>query len=746
MTPFRVTLAMVLVMVAVLLAAGCIAQSEKNNQPGISTAMPPNSAVGNPFQSSGNMGSFTSPDEVSLFLKLHTTPKNISETSRRNDYGDSGYAYVSDCNGIRIWHYALNTPVSKPDEYIVTASSVNEDVGSSTLFNVLEGTRIENITALNRTEPILSKDKKYYITVDPVGNRYVGEQFTISGSTNLPMDDAAILVQVYSSSFFPTQKNVASDDSEASAPVQEYSTTNVQVPGVEEADFVKTDGKYIYTISDNQVKIIRAYPPQDMKQPEIMKNQGVPVTLFVSGDRLVVFSTVAGPADPGRGDSCTFNESMEFVKKTRIHLYSVRDPEHPESLRELEIDGEYLDSRMVGTTLYFLTTRPLSITGSVSFPRILDSSHQVIIPAVNFFERNDSAFAYDVIGIVNITADEPVTAKTFLLGSGGTVYVSLNNLYLGISSPGKNGFSDQTEIFTFSLKEKAISFLGKGSVPGTLLSQYSMDENNGNLRIATTITDIRENNASLGMSNNLFILDNKMNVLGKVEHLAPGERIYSARFMGDRAYLVTYKTIDPFFVIDLSDPAQPKLLGELKLPGVSEFLYPFDKDYIIGISVNSFHTSRGWTFANGLTLNLFNVSNPTNPTLIDSKWLGDEQSDSEVLRDPKAFLFDKRNNLIVIPLYQVTTFQAKSIYNMTYTDYTGWHGAMVFHVDPARGFTEKGFIKHGNRFEEYRLVTRALYINDTIYTMSSFPHLMSTNVIVASDLYNVSHQLNKVSL
>ena len=745
MTPFRITLALVLVVVAVLLTAGCVAQSEKDNQSGISTAVHPNSAVGTPSQSSGDLGSFTSPDEVSLFLELHTTPKNSSKTSRRN-YGDSGYAYVSECNGTRIWHYRLNVPVSKPDEYIVTASSVNEDVGSSSLFNVLEGTRTENITALNRTEPILSKDKKYYITIDPVGDRYVGEQFTISGSTNLPMDDAAILVQVYSSSFYPSQKNVAGDDTGASVSVQEYSTTNVQVPNVEEADFVKTDGKYIYTISDNQVKIIRAYPPQDMKQPEIMKNQGVPVTLFVSGDRLVVFSTVVKTADTGRSDSCTFNDSTEFIKKTRIHLYSVRDPKHPVSLREFEIDGEYLDSRMVGTTLYFLTTRSLSTTGSVSFPRILDSSHQVIIPALNFFKRNDSSFAYDVIGIVNITADEPVTAKTFLLGSGGTVYVSLDNLYLGISSPEKNGFSDQTEIFIFSLKEKAISFLGEGSVPGTLLSQYSMDENHGNLRVATTVTDTRENNASLGMSNNLFIFDNKMNVLGKLEHLAPGERIYSARFMGDRVYLVTYKTVDPFFVIDLSDPAQPKVLGELKLPGVSEFLYPIDPNHIIGISVDSFSTGRGGTRANGLTLNLFNVSDATNPSLIDSKWLGDESSDSEVLRDPKAFLFDKRNDLIVIPLYQVTTFQAKSIYNMTYTDSMGWHGAMVFHVDPARGFTEKGFIKHGNRFEQYRLVKRALYINDTIYTMSSFPYSMSTDVIVASDLYNVSQQLNKVSL
>jgi uncharacterized secreted protein with C-terminal beta-propeller domain len=249
-----------------------------------------------------------------------------------------------------------------------------------------------------------------------------------------------------------------------------------------------------------------------------------------------------------------------------------------------------------------------------------------------------------------------------------------------------------------------------------------MDEHNGYFRIATTTN----NNVFWGApiqsdsTNNLYVLDSNMNVVGKVEDLAPGERIYSARFLGDRAYMVTFRQIDPLFVIDLKDPAAPKVLGFLKVTGVSQYIHPVDDNHIIGIGKEA--TEQG--FFQGLKMSLFDVSDVANPKEVSKFTIGDRGSDSQVLYDHKAFLFSKSKKLLVLPVLvaEIDRSKPQEMPAWAYGE-PKWQGAYIFTVDG--GFKVVGRITHGTNLSEtgsyygQYAVTRSLYIDNVLYTMSS---------------------------
>jgi inhibitor of cysteine peptidase len=256
-----------------------------------------------------------------------------------------------------------------------------------------------------------------------------------------------------------------------------------------------------------------------------------------------------------------------------------------------------------------------------------------------------------------------------------------------------------------------------------------MDEYLGNLRLATTVTGSGPRLSA--SSSTISVLDGRLKQIGTVSAIAPDERIYAARFMGDRLYLVTFRETDPFFVVDLADPAHLALVGTLKLPGFSDYLHPYDPTHIIGV---------GKTAAFGaVKFSLFDVSDISRPELVDSVELGDPGSDSEVLRDPKAFLFDKEKDLLVLPLHLVTVIRTGT------GQYPGsvhpvWGGAYVFSVNPYRGFSLRGTVKHyDEHFGTEVPVKRALYIENTLYTISP-------DEIFMSDLGNGVRYLNSIRL
>lgn len=699
-----------------------------------------------PALSAAPLPVFSSPYEVRTFLKSHTIPYRPQWWSFS---GSSGNVRVTDCNDTRIWRYVLDTASFSPDEYLIKTSAVNEDASGVVLFNVLPGVRTENVPKMNRTVHIPAEGEKYYITVDPVGDRYVGERFIITGSTNLPVGED-ILVEVYTSSFKPTQKSESGEFSGATATTggsepsgsPEYSTTNIQVAGVDEADIVKTDGTNIYTISGKTLRILRAYPAQEARTLATLTTNGTPVSLYVNGDRLVLFTTEM--TDRNNTNACGYEGTGDYVMETRILIYSISDPKHPVLLREIESEGDYLNSRMIGPYLYFITTKPVyAWSEDLAFPRIWEKNRQTITPPVYNFGQNNSAFSYDLAGAVNIQRDAPVWAVSFLTGTDATVYVSPQHLYLGLPAPGEDRYRDETDLYAFFLDNGTIRYTASGAVKGTLLNQYSLDEYNGSLRVATSVQDgggrIRGPNTKYS---NVFVLDEHLNITGKIEHIAPDEALHSTRFMDDRLYMVTFKALDPFFVIDLSDPTQPKILGELKLPGFSEYLHPYDDSHIIGVGRETVDYGARETVSRGIKVSLFDVSNVSNPVAIDSVELGGRGSESAVFTDPKAFLFDKKKDLLVLPVSLLNlpaTVWIDPSTNQTSVKNGTLVGVYVFGIDPAHGFVEKGIVVHAENTYSVPPVERELYINDTLYTMSQ-------DQIIISDLNNLTHQLNRIPL
>jgi uncharacterized secreted protein with C-terminal beta-propeller domain len=223
----------------------------------------------------------------------------------------------------------------------------------------------------------------------------------------------------------------------------------------------------------------------------------------------------------------------------------------------------------------------------------------------------------------------------------------------------------------------------------------------------------------------VFVLDGKMATIGSLTHIAEQEQIYATRFIGDRLYMVTYKRVDPFFVIDLSTPASPKILGKLKIPGFSDYLHPYDATHIIGVGKETGTNDWGGVSTKGLKLALFDVSDVEHPIQIDTVEIGDAGTDSAALMDHKAFLFDKAKNLLVIPARVVTNQPAVAgKYGVNQPNI--WYGVYVFGVTPETGFTLRGTVQHGTDNSSYywygssqNEVKRSLYIGDTLYTLSS---------------------------
>lgn len=688
---------------------------------------------------------FSSPEEVRTFLQDHTVPAvAYYRNSRRFFSGSTGTISVTDCGSTRIWRYTIDSSAFAPDEYIVTVGAIKEDATGTALFNVLEGVRKGKVPAANRTVHVPATDEKYYIAVDPVGDRYIGEQFTITGSTNLPAEEE-LLVQVYTSSFKPTQKSQSGEFSGATATTGDagsaapwaYSETNTQVAGIDEADIFKTDGRNLYTISGNRVLIHQGYPVRDARPLSLMTMKGNPVALYVNGDRLILFVTET--SDNAGRDICGNNGTGGDVQRTRILIYSISNPGNPELLRQIEADGDYMNSRMIGPYLYFITAKPVALySEDITFPSVREKHMLPVIPEVYNFGQNNTKFTYTMVGALDTRSDDTVRAVTFLTGTDSTVYVSPARLFLGVASPSEDALSDRTLLYSFLLENETIRYHASGFVPGSLLNQYSLDEYQGNLRVATNVME-KGTNISLPIlrSSNVFVLDGDLNIIGSVTHIAPDEVMHSARFMGARLYMVTFKELDPFFVIDLSDPTEPEILGELKIPGFSEYLHPYDDTHIIGIGQETVQNRWGGASARGVKVSLFDVARVTAPALVDSIEIGGARSSSEVFTDPKAFLFDRQKGLIVLPVYVQGSYgdeRSQNPRNFTLNYNENLNGAFVFGVDPVKGFTDRGIVVHSFNSYSAPHVKRALYINDTLYTMSR-------DEIIMSDLSNVSHQI-----
>jgi len=277
----------------------------------------------------------------------------------------------------------------------------------------------------------------------------------------------------------------------------------------------------------------------------------------------------------------------------------------------------------------------------------------------------------------------------------------------------------KTIIHKISIDEDKIEYVAKGSVPGRLLNQFSMDQSGDRFRVATT-TEYYTQYQGMVRANAVYVLDEQLNIVGGLDQIAPDESIFSARFIGDRLYLVTFQQIDPFFVIDLSTDT-PKILGELKIPGFSNYLHPYDKEHIIGIGRDTKEIGEGRVQQLGIKIALFNVADINNPKVTDDVIIGDSSTYSEALNNHKAFFFDKTRGVLSIPISgDAESLNGISSSKMFAPDYNRWNGFYVFDLDSSDGFNLKGTVTHSADDLRYYGMgnARTFYIDDVLYTAS----------------------------
>ncbi len=543
---------------------------------------------------------------------------------------------------------------------------------------------------------------------------------------------------------------------------RDYSETNIQVKGVDEADIIKTDGDYIYTLAQGKLVIAKAYPADEAKILSTTKlGDFYPNELFIHKDRLLMFGSASykfeEKTEPKIGEKVEEAEVEitpypRYISAMSVRLYDISDRKKPELLKTVDFEGNYLTSRKIEENAYFVVNsyphypiaRPCEAivplyreSTSDEKPELEDMKPIARCIDIGYIEPIQ-AQNFITIASISMTDEDADINKEVIVGSGQNVYASLENMYIAQTSwPRYNIHGElkdeqiqKTVITKFSLDDGNVEFLGTGEVKGHILNQFSMDEYDKHFRIATTAGEVWGGKST----NNVYVLDEGLELVGSLEDLAPGEKIYSVRFMGKKGYVVTFKKVDPLFVIDLSDHENPSVLGKLKIPGYSDYLHPYDETHIIGIGKETVEaeeelkTGRQLDFAwyQGIKMAIFDVSDVGNPIEMHKVVIGDRGTESEALHDHKAFLFDREKELLVIPITLAEIKGEKTADNQ-YGEFV-FQGAYVYDINLEDGFELRGKITHyddneifkksGYYFRGESSIKRSLYIEDVLYTLS----------------------------
>ena len=490
-----------------------------------------------------------------------------------------------------------------------------------------------------------------------------------------------------------------------------YSKTNNQVENVDEADIVKTDGKYIYYSQNRKIYIL----DNDLNCKSTIQSEDFsPYQMFVNSDKLVVFGNFFNVQNvvSKKTSEDVERENIDTIyrPKTEARVYDITDREKPELEREISIDGNYQDARMIGKNVYFISGYSLYFTRGIEelkdediLPSYKDSyvSEETRVIGANDIAYFDVASSnnYSIIAGFNLESDEDVNIETFL-GGGRNIYVSENNMYVVNTNYGIDFQEANSKIYKFQLKNSNILAMGSCEVDGYVNNQFSIDEYNGNLRIATTISkyDMEEEHTT----NKITIFNENLEQIGSIDNLVENEDIHSVRFMGDIGYVVTFREIDPLWVIDLSNPTAPVVKGELEIPGYSSYLHPWDETHVIGIGYNVRDNGYGGVANDTIKVSMFDVSDLENPKELFNISFDNKYAYSNIMYDHKALFINKDKNLIGFPVNWYSKV------NKT--------GLILYRVD-----------LENNKFDEisnltskgYGFVQRAIYINDYIYNLFS---------------------------
>jgi hypothetical protein len=545
-------------------------------------------------------------------------------------------------------------------------------------------------------------------------------------------------------------------DGDGDESASEYSTTNVQEVGVDEADFIKNDGSYIYMVSGMEFLIIDAWPAETSEIIARVTLEGPPRQLYVYEDHAVIYSDIVNETSAGYGDCYVDEWSGEYVcgastSGTRVSVFDITDRAAPRLLREIDLSGLYVSSRRVDEAVHTVMTYP-----EISFPdlsywpedidycdaslrreliwrafaQLIERNEEIINttplegwiptiadtrydasgePTTDLEVLGDCRGFYEAVGSsgrsflsvvsFDVLDDDGDVNVSSIVGNQGTVYASREALYVASQQyMGESAgwyyddpaVTEATTIhrFNFDLESPTTSYDASGVVPGRILNQFSMGENEGYLRVATTVGYL----PSPDCSNNVFVLesrDGSLDVVGEVTGIAPAEDIRSARFVGDRGFVVTFKKTDPLFVLDLSDPTNPRLAGELEIPGFSTYMHMMDSDHLLTIGFDAEDMGDYAWFA-GVQLQIFDVSDMANPTRTAYEIIGTRGTASEATGNHLAFNYFAPRDILAIPMAICEGGSGGD-----YGDVMTFNGLIVYDVTVEDGFSEHGRVDHG---------------------------------------------------
>ncbi|MBP1926390.1 putative secreted protein with C-terminal beta-propeller domain [Sedimentibacter acidaminivorans] len=530
----------------------------------------------------------------------------------------------------------------------------------------------------------------------------------------------------------------AAFESAAEAPTasgSDSSNTNNQVEGVEEGDIVKNDGKHIFIKSYDKVKIIDSNPlnPKIISQVDVPENMDIN-EIYITEKKLVVI---------GQNNYYhIYKQNDETLKigivpptyydvRCNVLIYNIENLEKPVLEREYLFDGNYTSGRTIDNNLYLVTTKYFNLgyygnyDNNINIPLptytdcITNEKTEIGFDKIKYFPNYVDSKYMITVGI-NLDDKKSEPDVDVYIGSTESIFVSKNNLYATVTdflyeSQSKSTdlynpiYSVNTVIYKFGLKDGYINPVGQGKVPGNIINQFSMDETDGLLRIATTIGEVWQTGQNES-KNNIYILNDSLNIIGKLEGLAPGERIYSTRFMGDKVYMVTFKQVDPLFVIDTSNPNNPKVLGYLKIPGYSTYLHPVDETHILGFGYETVQNEWGGTSTGGFKISLFDVSDVNKPKEIATDIIGKSGTYSELLYNHKALMFSLNKEIMAFPISRAGDNYINNFI-----------GAYVYNINSSKVELKTEITHMKNIKSEYTYeneIKRIIYIGDYLYTFS----------------------------
>lgn len=484
------------------------------------------------------------------------------------------------------------------------------------------------------------------------------------------------------------ENGAASDTAPAPAaapePNGDYSETNTQVAGVDEGDIVKTDGKYIYVLHDNTLKIFEAAGADTklvsdtvlFEQPENEiegKYESFNASqLYISGTRLAVILYHYSYEENIVDERYFYDDSST----TELRIYDVSQANAPVLLSELGQDGDIISTRLIGSTLYMVSSYYVhnfdENDPGTYIPRVyagdrdgtlLEAGCIAVMPEIN-------SSCHTVICSYNLE-NGSISDTQSLLGGASDIYMNSTSLYVynntyseTVSEPRTESVysvtdhtsGSQTEIYRYDLSG-GLTLSASGTVEGSPVNQFALDEKDGYLRIVTTVdtyswTEYRDETMDFTNHvsgddtryNSLYVLDSSLSPVGGITNLAKDERVYSVRFDGDIGYFVTFRNVDPLFSVDLTDPTNPVILGDLKIPGFSQYLHVYGDGLLFGLGMNA-DEETGRT--DGMKLSMFDTSNPADVT--EKHTLSLDSDYSEALYNHKAILISPEKNIIGFP-------------------------------------------------------------------------------------------------